>query len=201
MGDSISPLGASPEFYPQAFKGSYYSEHINEMRQSFAEECRYLIIDPNQLLGMAESFHGFLDFADNHFRDTFQSLQPHIMNYCHKKNADPAFKLTPSHKSKIDETAQRFNEAQINLSPEEFSQGVHNTLLQIMKQLEKEPHSPQLLGRLTGIVSNLCNLPCFSSDQSMNDLFFDLSTYTMGHLNSISTHRIISNIQDILKAL
>lgn len=204
MGDPISPLNHSQgpiEFPTGNFKGNYYSNDLSEMKQSLMEECRYLIIDPNQLQGMCESFHGFLDVADEYFRHAFKTLEPLISEYCQKKNRDPAFKLSPLDKNKIQEAAEQLNNIRISLSPEDFSQSIHKTLISIMHQIEKEPKTPQLLARLTGIVSSLCNLQCFSSDQAMNDLFFDLSSYTMGEVSVVSEKQITQQIKAILDAL
>ncbi|MDN3505020.1 MAG: hypothetical protein P0S95_05550 [Rhabdochlamydiaceae bacterium] len=202
MAESISPMGAQPaDFQHSKFKGSFYSSDLSEMKHSLMEECQYLIMDPNQLLGVVQSFQGFLESADPHFQNAYKTLKPHIEDYCTQKNQDPAFKLTPIGKNQIAEAAQQLNNVKINLTPDQFSKGVHNTLINMMNDIEKEAKTPQLFARLTGVVSSLCSLETFSSDPGMNELFFDMSSYTMGELSAVSVSDINASIKALLDAL
>lgn len=202
MSDAISPLSSGQSnFEAQGSGSNYYSSDLSEMKTAFMEECQYLIIDPNQLLGMTQSFHGFLEYGDDYFNNAFQSIEPHIRDYCEKKNEDPAFKLTPIMKNQISEGAQQFNNIDLSLTPDQFTKGVYKTVTNVLHQLEKEEKSPQLLAKLTGVISNLCNLDTFSSDQGMNNLFFDLSTYTMGEMEAISIPYLTESVQSVLDSL
>jgi hypothetical protein len=201
MSQSISVAPGHGKELPKERPSNEYSPDLKELKKEIAEECKYLISDPSQLFGMAESLHSFCKFGDEHFNKAYNTIIPLLEAYYNKKIEDPAYKIDPLEKSQIQTAGEVIGNLSITLSPSEFKEGVQNCLESLLEQLGSHKKTPQLLAKLTGVVSALCSLPCFAADPSMNDLFFDLSTYTMGDATSVSIPQITESINKILKKL
>ena len=203
MAADISGVGGpnhSPEINPPKFKNNYMSAHLEEMKTAVMEETQYLVLDPNQIHGMVKSIGYFSQFGDEHFNNAYQNLESHVSQYRDAKNQDPAFKLTSIAKNQIEEAGQAMNNVSIKLEPDQFATGIRTALQAILSELDKGQMSAHDWAEHTGMISNFCNLPTFSSDQLMNELFFDMSTHTMDPDQVPQTH-IKEGIEAILKAL
>ena len=201
MGQSIAPIPSHDKEFSQQEFASEYSPHLNELKSELCQECKYLIGDPNQLLGMVLSLKGFYKFGDEHFKKAYDSVLPLIQGYAEKKNEDPAYKIDPLEKQQIQTAGEVLGNIAITLSQEDFKEGISNSLEFLLEELGTEKKTPQLLAKLTGTVSALCSLPCFARDPGMNDLFFDISTYTMGDVSAVSVPQITESVNNILKTL
>lgn len=202
MGQSVAPAsGQGGDFKEGASSLPYFSKDLSQMKNELMQECKYLISDPNQLYGMVQALAPFSKFGDDHFKKAYEALSLLVKSYAEKKEEDPAHKINPLEKGQIQSAAEVLFNLQISLSPEEFKEGIEGVMQFVLEELGSEKKTVQLLARLTGTISLLCALPCFARDPTMNDLFFDLSTYTMGNVAAISIPQITESIDKILSQL